>query len=40
MRQGHYATEQILAADDLRADVTIDRIGALASMTLADFLGT
>lgn len=39
VRQGHHASEQILGPDDLQPDVTIDRIGALASMTLADFPG-
>lgn len=39
VRQGHYATEQQLAADDPQPDLTIDRIDALASMTLADFPG-
>ncbi len=38
VRQGHYAQEQALAADEPPHDLTIERIGDLCSLQLADFL--
>ena len=37
VRQGHYAQEQVLAADDPAHDLVIERIGDLCSLQLADF---
>lgn len=38
VRQGHYAKEQVLAAEDPPHDLIIERIGDLCSLSLADFL--
>lgn len=38
VRQGNYAQEQVLAADDPPHDLIIEHIGDLCSMQLADFL--